>query len=188
MKQWQLILIAVVLAVVSAVGGYQLQQYLKADDDKQLTAVGKNSIASKEIVGTKVENFSLYDVDGVQRNLSEWQGKVIVLNFWATWCAPCREEVPAFVELQEQYGDSGLQFIGIALQEADEIRDFLKEFNVNYPSLAGIDDVMSLGKQLGNDIGALPYTVILDRKGLISFTRRGPLLKADAEKVIQSLL
>ena len=130
----------------------------------------------------------MFDVDGQQRNISEWQGKTLVLNFWATWCTPCREEIPAFVELQEQYGNDGLQFIGIALQEAEEIRDFLQEFNVNYPSLVGSADAIKVAKQLGNDIGALPYTVFIHHDGTISFTHRGPLLKSDAEKVIQTLL
>ena len=188
MKQWQLLLVGIVLAIVSAIAGYQLQQYQKqATETKQPIAV-KNPIAPKEVVGTTLNDFSLLDVDGMQRNISEWQGKTLVLNFWATWCTPCREEIPAFVELQAEYQADGLQFIGIALQEAEEIRDFLQEFNVNYPSLVGARDVIKVAKQLGNDIGALPYTVFIDREGTISFTHRGPLLKSDAEKVIQSLL
>lgn len=187
MKQWQLLLIAGVLAVASAIGGYQLQQYLKADAVENVVVV-KEPIAPIEVIGTNIEDFSLLDVDGQQRSVSEWQGKIIVINFWATWCAPCREEIPAFVELQEQYGNDGLQFLGIALQEAEEVRDFLKEFNVNYPSLVGSEDVIKIAKRLGNDIGALPYTVIIDRNGIISFTRRGPLHKPEAEKVIQALL
>ncbi len=187
MKQWHLLILIVVLAVFSAMAGYQLQQSLKKENKKEVIAV-KNPIAPKDVVDTKAEDFSLFDVNGEQRSLSEWQGKIIVLNFWATWCGPCREEIPAFVELQEQYLHDGLQFVGIALQEADEIRDFLKEFNVNYPSLVGADEVIQIAKKLGNDIGALPYTVIIDRNGLISFTRRGPLQKTEAETVIQALL
>jgi thiol-disulfide isomerase/thioredoxin len=190
MKQWQVILIGITLSIISAAGGYKLQQHQKEDssiEPKQVISV-KNPIAPKEVIDTKVEDFMLLDVNGVRRNLSEWHGKALVLNFWATWCTPCREEIPAFVELQEQYQNDGVQFIGIALQEAEEIRDFLKEFNVNYPSLVGASDVIKIAKQLGNDIGALPYTVFIDQNGIISFTHRGPLLKSDAEKVIQTLL
>jgi len=194
LKQRQVLLIGIVLAVVSAVGGYQLQQYQKqnqeqneAEETKQVVTV--NSPATpKEVIGTKLKDFNLFDVDGQQRQISEWQGKTLVLNFWATWCAPCREEIPAFVELQDQYQSDGLQFVGIALQEAEEVRGFLQEFSVNYPSLVGSADVIEIAKQLGNDIGALPYTVVIDRSGIISFTHRGPLLKSDAEKVIQALL
>lgn len=190
MKQWQILVLGVLLAVVSAFAGYQFQQYQKQSDvkkTKQVVAV-KNPIAPKEVVDTKLNDFSLLDVNGKQRNISEWQGKTLVLNFWATWCAPCRAEIPAFVELQQQYQNDGLQFIGIALQEAEEIRDFLQEFNVNYPSLVGAEDVIKVAKQLGNDIGALPYTVFIHKNGTISYTHRGPLLKSDAEKVIQTLL
>ena len=88
-----------------------------------------------------------------------------------------REEIPAFVELQQHYQSKGLQFIGIALQQAEEVRGFMEEFNVNYPSLVGGDEVIQAAKRLGNDIGALPYTVIIDTRGEIVFTRRGPPIK-----------
>lgn len=187
MKKWHLIIVIVLLALLSSVGGYQFQQYLQAEEPKEAIVV-HNPIEPVDVIGTQAEDFSLSDVNGSQRRLSEWQDKVRVINFWATWCSPCREEIPAFVELQQQYLHDGVQFIGIALQEAEEIRDFIAEFNVNYPSLVGGDDVMKAGKKLGNDIGALPYTVIINRSGNIVFTRRGPLSKSDAETVIQTLL
>jgi len=187
MKQWQLLVTIVVLALLSAVAGFQLQQFLKTDNNKQAIVI-KNPIAVEDVIDTKIEDFSLFDVDGEQRQLSEWQGKVIVINFWATWCAPCRAEIPDFVELQQQYSNDGLQFIGIALQQAEEVRDFIAEFNVNYPTLVGSNDVIKVSKKLGNDIGALPYTVIIDRDGKIIFTRRGPLSKSEAELVIRTLL
>jgi thiol-disulfide isomerase/thioredoxin len=187
MKQWQLVTLIVVLALLSVVGGYQLQQFLKADAVKPIVAI-QNPIAPVDVVDTKFESFSLLDVNGDQRNLSEWKGKVRVINFWATWCGPCREEIPAFVELQQQYSNEGLQFIGIALQQAEEVHDFMNEFKMNYPVLVGGDDVIKAAKKLGNDIGALPYTVIIDKSGIIAFTRRGPLSKSEAESVIQTLL
>jgi len=188
MKQWQLIFAVLVIALLSALGGYQLHQYLKDDKKPEVVKAVHNPIAPESVIGTKVEDFSLSDSHGELRSLSEWNNKVIVLNFWATWCAPCREEIPAFVELQQQYESKGLQFIGIALQEAEEVRGFMEEFNVNYPSLVGGDEVIQAAKRLGNDIGALPYTVIIDTSGEIVFTRRGPLSKNDAESVIKTLL
>lgn len=188
MKRWQMIIAVIVLALLSGVGGYQLQQYMKGDKHAVEDIVVQNPIAPASVIDTKADDFSLADVDGEQRNLSEWQGKVIAINFWATWCPPCREEIPAFIELQQQYSGDGLQFIGIALQQAEEVRGFIDEFKVNYPSLVGGDDVIKAAKRLGNDIGALPYTVIIGRSGKIAFTRRGPLSKAEAESVIQGLL
>ncbi len=188
MKRWQILAIGGVLAIISGLAGYQLQQHQKTEDNSVQEVVAENSMTPENVINTKVDDFSLSDVDGEQRNLSEWQGKVIVINFWATWCPPCREEIPAFIELQEQYSNDGLQFIGIALQEAEEIRDFIIEFDVNYPSLVGTDDVIKLANKLGNNIGALPYTVIINRDGVISFTRRGPLSKSEAELAIKPLL
>lgn len=188
MKQWQIILTAGVLALLSGVGGYQLQQYLKLEENSEPRLVIQKPVFPEEIIGTRAEEFSLSDLNGEQRSLSEWQGKVVAINFWATWCPPCREEIPDFVELQQQYSSEGLQFIGIALQQAEEVRGFIDEFNVNYPSLVGGDDVIQVAKRLGNGIGALPYTVIIDRSGMIAFTRRGPLSKSEAESVIKTLL
>ena len=146
----------------------------------------KNIVIHKDL---KVyDNVIFLDKNDKKINIKEFNGNLLLLNFWATWCAPCREEIPAFVELQQQYRDKGLQFIGIALQEAKEVRGFLEEFNVNYPSLVGGDEVIQAAKRLGNDIGALPYTVIIDTSGEIVFTRRGPLSKTDAESVIKTLL
>ncbi len=186
MKQWQLVTIVGVIASASAVGGYHLQQTLEPEIKNE--AATENRLSPEEVVGTKAAEFSLSDVEGTVRHLSEWKGKVIAINFWATWCPPCREEIPAFVELQQAYENRGLQFVGVALQQAEEVLGFMDKFNVNYPSLIGGDDVIKLAKKLGNSIGALPYTVIIDRTGHIAFTRRGPLSKSEADSVIQTLL
>ena len=187
MKQWQLIIAAIVIAAGSAIGGYQFQQHLK-QSEKASEQTSPKIISQKDLIGSQVDDFSLLDTEDEQRSLSEWQGKVVAINFWATWCPPCLEEIPHFVELQKQYGNEGLQFVGVAMEHADEVHAFLLEFEMNYPSLIGGDQVIKLAKKLGNDIGALPYTVILDRQGKIAFIRRGALSKSDAESVIQRLL
>ena len=187
MKRRSLIL-AAVIALLAGLGGYQLQDYLNAGDRPAKASAVKNNPTPETVIGMRAADFSLFDTAGARRHLSEWRGKVVALNFWATWCPPCREEIPYFVELQDHYMDAGLQFVGVALHEAEEVRDFLQEFKVNYPSLVGQGEVIALAGQLGNAIGALPYTVILDRNGRIAFTRRGPLSKAEAEAAIQNLL
>ena len=185
MKQWQVISIMVVIALVAGSGGYLLQ---RQSDSGEKVASKPPVISIEEVKGLPLPDLSLVDMEGTERQFSEWKGKVIAINFWATWCPPCRDEIPHFVELQTEYGVKGLQFIGIALHTAEEITDFVNEFNVNYPSLVGRDDVVKAARQLGNDIGALPYTVIVDRDGIIQFVRRGPLSMEEAERVITSLL
>jgi len=139
-------------------------------------------------VGSQRPEFSLPDQEGVIHKLSEWNGKVLVINFWATWCPPCRKETPAFVELQEQYGKQGLQFIGVAIDEKDNVEDFADTYGVNYPMLLGDLEAIKISKQYGNRFGTLPYSVIVDRQGKITFIQRGELLKTTAETQIKALL
>lgn len=154
--------------------------------------IGQLSIAPQasaiDLVGGPSPDFSLMDMSGQLRNVSEWQGKVLVINFWATWCPPCREEIPHFINLQDKYGHQGLQFLGIALEEADDVMSFANELGINYPLLVGEREVIKLAGKFGNRIGGLPYTVILDRSGNIYFIKTGPLSALEAEQVITSLL
>lgn len=176
----------VVLAALSGFGGYYLQQQ---SVNKQALEENRKIITEDQaIIGKPMPDVRLKDLEGVEQALHNWQGNVLAINFWATWCPPCREEIPDFIDLQSQYGNQGLQFLGIALQYPEELTEFLEEFPLNYPTLAGGTDVIAAGKALGNGIGALPYTVIVDKEGIIRFTRRGKLSKSDAESAILPLL
>jgi peroxiredoxin len=186
MKSWQRYSLFVSLALLAAYGGYSVQQVGK--QEPMNTTMPTATKSAEDMIGLQPVNFTLADANGDMRQLSEWQGKVVALNFWATWCPPCREEIPDFIKLQQRYEADGLQFVGIALQTAAEIQEFIAEYQLNYPSLVGEQDVMALAKELGNGIGALPYTVIIDRSGIIQFTRKGTLSKAEAEAVITGLL
>ena len=143
---------------------------------------------SEQLIGSKRPDFSLPDLNGIQRQLSEWNNRVLVINFWATWCPPCLDEIPVFVELQDRYSDRGLQFIGVALQQPETIHDFYQEMKMNYPVLAGEQEVINIAKQFGNHIGALPYTVFIDRNEKIQFIKQGPITREKAEEVILSIL
>ena len=98
-----------------------------------------------------------------------------MVNFWATWCAPCREEMPEFIKAQTEYGPKGLQFVGIAVDQPDKVEQFAKEIGLNYPTLVGGFGAMELSKTLGNNLMALPFTVVVDRKGAIVHTQLGEL-------------
>ena len=133
-------------------------------------------------------NFSLHDLDGNKHQFSEWDGKVRVLNFWATWCPPCRKETPMFVEMQDQFSDRGLQFVGIAIDEKQKVQDFMDTFGVNYPMLIGTDDAIEVAKQYGNRFGALPWTVVVNREGTIVHAQGGEMTRQKAESIIHPLL
>ncbi len=113
------------------------------------------------------------DTEGHPQSLGQFQGKVVVLNFWATWCAPCREEMPAFTRLQSRWGGRGVQFVGVSSEEAAKVARFGRELGVNYPLWVG-DAAPELSRRLGNSTGVLPHSVIFDGSGRVLEQKVGP--------------
>ena len=111
-----------------------------------------------------------------------------MVNFWATWCAPCREEIPGFVRLQERHGGRGLQFVGIAIDQPDKVADFAREFSINYPLLIGGVESLDLLREAGNRQAVLPYTVVIDRQGKVASRQPGGLKEARLEELVKPLL
>lgn len=130
---------------------------------------------------------SFPDERGQPQALSQWQGQVVVLNFWASWCPPCREEMPDFVDLRAQYHPLGVEFVGIAIDNPANVTQFLHHQPVNYPILIGGGAAPSLARQLGNPSGALPYTIVLDRGGNIVLRHLGLLPRATLEAALQKI-
>lgn len=130
----------------------------------------------------------LIDLGGRQRRLREWQGKALVCNFWATWCAPCREEIPLLVDAKERHRQQPLEFIGIALDKAEKIREFAAIFGINYPILIGDAGTIEVMRSLGNKGGGLPYTVALDRNGALVSRKLGGLRAPELEKMLADVL
>jgi len=130
----------------------------------------------------------LADLDGQSQPLSRWRGKVLVVNLWATWCAPCREEIPAFVRLQDKYRAQGLQFVGIAIDRREPVQAFAREFGMNYPVLLGGIETVEMSRRAGNRVGALPFTLIIDRNGKIAGAELGGIDEAKLQGIIESLL
>jgi thiol-disulfide isomerase/thioredoxin len=128
------------------------------------------------------------DMEGKPRTLDQWRGKVLVVNFWATWCAPCREEIPAFIKVQEQLGTKGLQIVGIAVDQTDKVRPYAAEMKINYPILVGDMEAIDLARQAGNRLGGLPFTVIFDRKGVAIHSQLGGITEQRLESLVRPLL
>ena len=108
---------------------------------------------------------NLPNENGVTQALSQYKGKIIVLNFWATWCPPCREEMPELSALHTKFSQKNVVVLGIAIDELALIKEFAIQTPVSYPLFAAEDEGMAIGSSLGNDKGVLPYTVIIDSNG-----------------------
>ena len=131
---------------------------------------------------------TLPDATGEQETLGQWKGKVLIVNFWATWCEPCKEEMPRFIKLQDEFGPKGLQFVGVAIDQPEKVRAFAKDIGLNYPTLVGGYGAIELSKTLGNRVGALPFTVVLDRAGGVVHTQLGPVKDAQLQSMIRQLI
>jgi peroxiredoxin len=130
-------------------------------------------------------DFTLPLIDGGQLRLSSYRGKVVLLDFWATWCVPCREETPHFVELQQKYGSQGLQIIAVSMDDSpDPVRTFYQQFHINYPVVMGTSDV---GSAYGGVLG-LPIAFLIDREGRIYAKHIGATDAAVFDKDITTLL
>jgi len=129
---------------------------------------------------------SLPDLEGVQQPLRQWQGKLVVVNFWATWCAPCREEMPMFVAAQKAHGAKGLQFVGIAVDEVAKVKQFAHEIGLNYPALIGGYGALELSRALGNSVMALPFTIVVGRDGQVMHTQLGPLKHEQLDRLVEA--
>ena len=127
------------------------------------------------------------DLHGQRQALSQWRGQVVVLNFWASWCAPCREEMPDFAALRTQYRPNGVEFVGIAIDNPASVARFLQQMPVGYPILIGEGAAHGLARQLGNPSGALPYTIVLDRDGNIVLSHLGRLPRATLETALREI-
>lgn len=148
----------------------------------------QNEVVQSQTEAVSASAFSLPDLEGKTQNLSQWQGQVVMVNFWAPWCPPCREEVPAFIELQEKYADKGFTIVGITVDTRDNAQTFADTMGINYPLLIAEEEGIDIAASYGNKVGALPYTALIDRQGNIAFTHRNELSFEEAEKAIQALL
>ena len=128
------------------------------------------------------------ELDGTPQPLKQWSGKVLILNFWATWCPPCRREMPTFIELQEKYGSQGVQFVGVAVDNPKMAQRYASDNGIDFPLLQGEENGLDLSIRLGNQRSVLPYTVIFDRSGKIISRRSGEIHREEIIKSITPLL
>ncbi|AFL73128.1 TlpA family protein disulfide reductase [Thiocystis violascens] len=133
-------------------------------------------------------DFRLPDLNGHLVASNAWAGKVLVLNYWASWCPPCVRELPLFIRLQNDLHESGVQFVGIAVDRVEDVKRFVADDPINYPLLIADADAVALAKRLGNRVEGLPFTVIFDRRGRRVFSRIGEVTANELEARLAALV
>jgi peroxiredoxin len=176
---------AAVATVFVAIFGY----FMINESQKQDNIATKPADASPGSTGaSKLFRLTLPDIDGKLQALEQWRGKILVVNYWATWCAPCREEMPGFARLQEKNAANGVQFIGISIDTAPKVAEFQTTTPVNYPLLIGDLGAIDSSIALGNSSQALPFTVVFDRQGKVVAVKLGRFAEADMERQLAKLV
>lgn len=132
--------------------------------------------------------FELPGLDGNTHHVSEWDGRVVLLNFWATWCAPCREEMPMLDEMHDEYGEQGFTVVGVALDNPGAVQSFVEELDIGYPILIDNATGDDLARRYGNGQGVLPYSVLIGRDGTIEATLMGILHRDDLLPLVKEQL
>lgn len=172
-RQW---IIIVVISLLALVSGVLTSQWIY-----------KSGLASDPTVKAFLEN-PWQTPDGKAANTQEWQGKVLVVNFWASWCPPCVEEMPTLDKLQQEFLKQNVLFVGIGIDSPSNIREFLEKTPVSYPIMIGGLQGSNLSKQMGNSQGALPYTVIINAKGKATYSKLGKIGEDELRNAIKSAL
>jgi thiol-disulfide isomerase/thioredoxin len=132
-------------------------------------------------------DFRLPDLEGNEVGSDTWAGKVVVINYWASWCPPCVREMPLFISTQETLGDA-VQVVGIAVDRLADVEQFLADYPVNFPILMANPEAMAMSKRLGNRVEGLPFTVIFDRRGRRVFSHTGEVTAAELQSQLEALV
>jgi thiol-disulfide isomerase/thioredoxin len=175
------IIAVVLLAVAAGAAGFFASRQQSAPAE----AVVVGPVENAEL--RAVPDFSLIDLAGQTRSGAEWSGQVRIVNFWATWCPPCRREIPLLIDLQQEYGDR-MQVIGIAIDDLAEVQSYAEETAFNYPVLVGQQEAIDLGNAFLPDFVGLPFTVIVDAQDRIAQVHVGELHRDEAEAMLAEVL
>lgn len=162
-------------ALVALGAGYWASQLLRAP-----SIAGGAASGFIDLSGT--------GLDGKPRQLSEWRGKIIVLNFWATWCPPCKEEIPLLIATQAGLGGRGVQIIGVAVDELPHVEAYQKQAGINYPILVADNHVYKVMQDYGNASAGLPFSVVIDAQGVVRYRKLGALRGAELSDALAPLL
>lgn len=181
-------LVMAAVALLAGYGGYFLAMVMdqEARPDAYLEEAASGPSA-QDLVGRHRPDFTLQDTSGNTVAASDFDGRTWLVNFWATWCTPCVEEMPMLTDLQREMAADGFQVVGIALDDAERARAFAADLGVDYPILVGQADVVMAGRRFGNATGMLPFSVLVDAEGTVRWTHLGVLSRDELVSQIRQI-
>ena len=182
MKNTAIVAAVAVAGLAGAVAFYAYEQ-LKA---RTAAPPAPAAEAAPQLVET-LPQFQLADRDGQVRSLQDWPDRALIVNFWATWCAPCRREIPLLQQLQRDHADEGFQVIGIAVDFRDKVLAYADEMQIEYPLLIGEQEALDAAAAFGVATVGLPFTVFSDRRGRIVTAHLGELTAAEADLILDAV-
>ena len=179
----------VAVAAIAAAAGFLVYHYAIAPRE-QMAAVAtpdteepQAAAATEEssALPAQLPDFTLGDLEGKPRSILSWPGKSMIVNFWATWCAPCRREIPLLRELQKQHGPEGFQIVGVAVDLREDVVQSAQEIGIDYPILIGEQDGLDAVNKFGQGSIGFPFTVFTDNQGRIVLFHLGEIRKEQAD-------
>jgi thiol-disulfide isomerase/thioredoxin len=188
MKTWALVAVAV--GAMAAGAALYLARQQQAAAPAPTAAPQASATDATPPAKAPVEvlpQFQLADRDGQLRSLADWPGKALIVNFWATWCAPCRREIPLLQQLQRDHGDEGFQVIGIAVDFRDKVLAYATDMKIDYPLLIGEQDALDAAAAFGVPTVGFPFTVFSDRRGRVVTTHFGELTAPEADLILDAV-
>jgi len=175
------------IVVAAAAAGAGLYFHREVAGPAAPAAAPQPAAASQIQLVETLPQFTLADRDGQPRSLQDWPGKALIVNFWATWCAPCRREIPLLQQLQRDHGDEGFQVIGIAVDFRDKVLAYADDMKIDYPLLIGEQDALDAAAAFGVPTVGFPFTVFSDRQGRVVTTHFGELTAPEADLILDAV-
>lgn len=174
MSKTKVVVYAAVL-VIALVAGLLLSRYLQTDSP---TTAANSGILNEPFT----------DLTGAHKTVGDWHVNVTLVNFWATWCAPCRDEIPLFMSMLERYRERGFRVVGVAIDEVDAVNRFRDELLINYPLLILEKNVNTVMRRYGDGMAILPYSVLVDAQGNITAKKLGAYEHKELDSLVAQTL
>jgi thiol-disulfide isomerase/thioredoxin len=179
------ILAIAAVAVVATAGGAVASHWLLGNND--LTGVANAAPADSSNAVNQLWAAKVTNADGAPQSLAGFKGHPVVVNFWASWCGPCVEEMPSLSALHKEYAKKGIEFVGVGVDSDKNIKAFLQKVPVNYPIYVAGFGGADLARAFGNNAGGLPYTVVIDAKGVVRSTKLGQIKPDELKRTLDAL-